>query len=507
MAMGWTLAPTPHFEVYSNAGSEEARALAAGFERLHLFFSRQFGVTPRGPVRVICFATADEFAEYRTRPDTNAFFIGGTGGDYIVMPVGARGDLRIPAHEYAHLLLHSTGWNLPLWLGEGISEVASTVRIGERDSFIGGEARDRAQALRSGRWMPLPELFSRTGNQEPGFYAQSWALADLLMLSPKYAPAFPAFLATVAAGAPGERAIHSVYHATIEAVDADLRARIAHASHPVPLPGVAGLPAEIATREIDGRALLEGLRGTMAFNRGDTAAALALWKKAIDLGIEDAGLCYRYAVLANDTAALERTLALDPGFDDARFKLALEEKNAGRAESAVLHLRAMREISAGRAFAYWIALSDALLDLGRRAESKDAAARAAQAASTDAERGRAAHLKWQADTELAVEFDGDQARTVRVPVDGPPRNPFIEPGDHARSVEAELEEVECGDVGLKVKLQESGRPLTLTVPDPTRVQIRNAGSVAFELTCGPQQRRKVLVEYTAGGVLRGLELR
>jgi hypothetical protein len=53
----------------------------------------------------------------------------------------------------------------------------------------------------------------------------------------------------------------------------------------------------------------------------------------------------------------------------------------------------------------------------------------------------------------------------------------------------------------------AGSPLVLSVPDPSRVQIRNAGGIAFEFTCGPQQGRKVLVEYTAAGVLRGLELR
>ena len=51
-------------------------------------------------------------------------------------------------------------------------------------------------------------------------------------------------------------------------------------------------------------------------------------------------------------------------------------------------------------------------------------------------------------------------------------------------------------------------PLTLAVPDPSRVQIRNAGAVAFEFICGPQEARKVLVEYApAGSILRGLEFR
>ena len=50
-------------------------------------------------------------------------------------------------------------------------------------------------------------------------------------------------------------------------------------------------------------------------------------------------------------------------------------------------------------------------------------------------------------------------------------------------------------------------PLTLVVPDPSRVQIRNAAAAAFEFTCGPQEPRTVLVDYAASTlVLRGLTL-
>jgi hypothetical protein len=96
-----------------------------------------------------------------------------------------------------------------------------------------------------------------------------------------------------------------------------------------------------------------------------------------------------------------------------------------------------------------------------------------------------------------------------VPVGGSARNPFIEAGEGALRTEATLREVECaenGGIGLVVE-NAQGR-LTLGIPDPSRVEIRNAGGVAFEFTCGPQQARRVLVEYAAKSmILRGLELR
>src|SRR5262249_43168916 len=129
------------------------------------------------------------------------------------------------------------------------------------------------------------------------------------------------------------------------------------------------------------------------------------------------------------------------------------------------------------------------------------------------ERARARDLAWLADSELSVEIatgaDGRREfRTVRIPVNSAPRNPFIEAGEEAASVEAKLVRVECPDERIQVVVSTSRGPLTLTIPDPARVQIRNAGGERFEFVCGPQSARPVLVEYTiATKVLRGLELR
>ena len=117
-----------------------------------------------------------------------------------------------------------------------------------------------------------------------------------------------------------------------------------------------------------------------------------------------------------------------------------------------------------------------------------------------------------ADTETTVEIaatpDGRREfRTVRVPVNAPPRNPFIEAEDNALSISATLDRVECVDDTISLIVTSRNGTLSLAVPDPTRVQIRNAGGVKFEFTCGPQPSRPVLVEYTAQNILRGLELR
>jgi tetratricopeptide (TPR) repeat protein len=219
-------------------------------------------------------------------------------------------------------------------------------------------------------------------------------------------------------------------------------------------------------------------------------------------------LCYRYAVLANNAGlpadqirpALERAVALDPRFDDAHYLLALLEKNAGRNEPALAHLRAMQTVAPARAYAYWSATADALLQLDRRAEAKEAARKAAVHATAPAERAHAGLLAQIADTDLAVQVATDaegrvQLLTTRAPHDTANWNPFIEPGDDIRRVQGALRRIECGDSGTRLVIETSTGPLTLAIADPTRVQMRNSPP---EFTCGPQESpAAVAVEYAA----------
>jgi hypothetical protein len=345
----------------------------------------------------------------------------------------------------------------------------------------------------------------------------------MLMLAPNYGPRFPLLLGSVASGIGSETALRDVYHTSPETLTRDLHAWLARIPPPVPLPGMAAVapPTQpVLISSLASRGMLADLRGVIALGKEDRAGALAAWRQAMDLGITDATLCYRYAVLADQRGlpaeqvrgALERAIALQPDFDDAHFSLALKEQNAGKSQSAINHLRAIRAISPARAFLYWTAMADALLDLGRRADSRAAAVQAREHALTDAERDHAEQLIYMADTDFAVQLtSGADGRAhfqaIRVPHDQPPRNPFIEPGDRIQRAEATLSRVECGDDGISVVVSRQEGDVTLSIPDPSRVQIRNTTpGVSFEFTCGAQTPRKVIVEYTAARVLRGLEL-
>jgi hypothetical protein len=234
-------------------------------------------------------------------------------------------------------------------------------------------------------------------------------------------------------------------------------------------------------------------------------------------------LCFRYALLASAKEldaeeirrALARAVALKPDFDDARFNLALLEKNLGRYESALEHLRAMRNVAPARAFTYWIATADALNELGRRDEAKGAAQTAASHATTPAERQHASQLAYLAETDLAVQFTRDESGqpkmiTTRTPHNLPNWNAFIEPGDEIHRVQGTLREINCDGAITLIMVRADGKLLKLTIPDPSRVQMRNAPA---EFVCGRQRATPVTIEYaaskTAGsksdGVVRGME--
>src|SRR5436305_9644234 len=105
--------------------------------------------------------------------------------------------------------------------------------------------------------------------------------------------------------------------------------------------------------------------GKLALGKGNRHEAIEYWQKALDAHVQDAGLLYRYALLAEEMAlplaelerALKAAIEIQNHFADARYKLALLESNNGEFTKAVEQLRAMGRPTPDRAFAYWTALA------------------------------------------------------------------------------------------------------------------------------------------------------
>jgi Tfp pilus assembly protein PilF len=559
-APGWRLTRSEHFEVYAQSSDQRARAILMWFEQLRVFFQQQIGGPAAGPpVRVIVFSSEAEYTPYRLRSLADAYYVGYGNQNYIVLGSDSPAKFGLASHEYAHLALRGRGLQLPPWLKEGLAEFFATLRIGPGSTWIGGELAGRMSTLRRGNWLPIPDLLSLSAEAQQReerdradlFYGESWALTEMLVLSPHYAPGFQRLLANIATGSPGLAALNTTYGKPAEAVLRDLHAWVDHLPPPLELAAVVAGAAPVAVSEVRplaARVLLAQLLlaageytraearlsalavdapdspdvsaalGMIALHKGDSAGARRAWKKAIDQGIADPRLCYNDATLADQAGlppeairpALERAIALDPDFDDARFQLALIDKNAGRYDAAIAGLQAMRTVPETRAFAYWLALADTFNELGRRPEAQSAAKHAAEHATSGAEHAHAAQQLYIAETDPGVQFARDadgrvQLVTTRIPHQTADWNPFIEPGDDLRRVQGQLRAIDCGDV-TTIHVEAGGSMLALTIPDLHHVQMRNAPA---EFTCGPQNpAASVVVDYAAAGsIVRGMDFR
>src|SRR4051794_231154 len=537
----WTLAANDRFEVYSESGEASARATLTWLERLRAMLVREVGIRPDRvrPARVIGFASAASYAPYRLSSSADAYYVGTEGRDYIVMSLEGPRAAGIAAHEYAHMALHTSGAEVPRWLAEGLAEVFGA---------LGADRPEHSQTLRRTPWIPLGQLLRLRETPSGVYYAESWALADLLALSPEYGGKLRALVGALPAMGP-EAAFASVYGRTLDQLTSDVRAWIERqkTGPPVRLAGLAGEGAAsvaavspVHARTVLAQMLLDAGRsaraeaqfrelpagigdvqaalGTIAIGRGDRQEARERWTRALELGVSDDALCYRYAAAAQDGGiaaaeirpVLERAIAIRPEFDDALYSLALIEKNAGETEAALVHLRAMGEPGPARAFAYWSAISDALNTLDRHDEAEAAAKRAAAHALTAAEKARAEELAYIAQTELTVQLARGHMVTTRIPRRTSGWNPFVEPLDDVRTVEGALVEIDCSAPATRFVVESDGARFRLAVPDPSRVQMKNAPA---EFICGAQSNATVRVVFAErrteedDGIVRGMEFR
>ena len=568
----WTLARTNRLEVYSQDGADRARQTLARFAHLQAFFD-QVGLIPVSAnvtlpiLRVISFRSEKEYEDFRLRSNADAYYAGSENQAYIVTPGMHAVDSAIGAHEYAHYFLHAAGLKLPVWLDEGLAEFFSTVRIANRGCTLGGVLPARLETLHRHRWLPLSELVALAGTPaalqtRDGaslFYAESWALVDLLVLSPEYAPRFHDLIATLNTGKASAPVLTSIYGRSLESIARDLQVRVSkhifnelnyqavpQAQVHVEISGLSdaqstALLADLLTAEgrlQQAEALYSALAqhspknqnvlaalGAIAIREHEPQRAIQYWREAMAGGVEDADICYRYALLADDAGlptaeirrALERAVLLKPHFDDARYKLALLESNAGDFPAAVRQFLAIRSVPPARAFSYWAALSYASMESGDRDTAKNAAQQARKCAPTAANRLRANQLEYMADTDVAVQFAHDadgrsRLEQIRVPHGTSDWNPFIEPTDQIKQAEGQLREIVCAAGKLRGILVETPNgSVVLDIPDPRHVLMTN-GPVEF--TCGPQPLRLIKVQYASayanastGGVVRGIAFR
>ncbi|MGD1091060.1 MAG: hypothetical protein ABSB35_03595 [Bryobacteraceae bacterium] len=563
----WIGVTNSHVEIYSQTGDEARQRALLWFERLRTIFVHGGfvpGIVPPAdlPVlRVIGFRSTQEYRQFQLRSTADAYYAGDGHRNYIVMPSLEPRHFAMAAHEYAHFALHAVGLTIPSWLGEGLAEYLSTLRIVNSGYEIGGDLPARTLNLRRKKWIPLAELLDfrlepASSQDLDAFYAQSWLLADMLMTSPEYRAGLAEFITELNAGSLSHEAFAKVYGKSLDAVGQDLASWFTRKRNPLvvqsQIPESATI-SPLALTDTQSSAMLSDLLvvtgnldrarnqyveiarraphdpdvhaalGNIAFSKGDRAEALREWHQALEDGLKDADLCFRYALTAEDSgapqadvrAALMHAIAIRPSFDDARFKLALLESNAGNYQATVDQLRAMAVPHGSRAFGYWTALAYASLELGKRDEAVAAAQEALSEASTEQDREHARQLAYFATTDLKTQMVHDsegrtRMTTTRVDLGTTDWNPFVEPSDRMLRSKGQLTEVLCdADKLIGFRVLTATGPITVDVPDPHHVLIENGPN---EFVCGEVQSGSVRFDYaiveTVGGnknVLRGMK--
>jgi len=284
----WVRVATANFELYTTAGEDAGRGLILRLERLRAVMQPILGWRGesrdewRGDVRdererpvcVIAFGSRDEFQPYAPIGRSVGFFLPGARRDFMVLG-GASAESRAAAHEYAHLVMARSGFRLPPWLNEGLAELYSNLEEGRSEPrmAIGRFIPGRVLSLRRGAWIGLARLISAEANSEAftsanmvdSAYAESWLLAHMLVLDPRYAKKFPDLLAALQTSETAE-AFRQVYGKSIGQVEQDLKAYLevgqANARILGDPPALAALRIEVDPEaDFDGRAALAEMLG------------------------------------------------------------------------------------------------------------------------------------------------------------------------------------------------------------------------------------------------------
>lgn len=221
-AAEWRRIDTPNFIVVGDASAKDLGRIAAQFESFRETLGRVLGerITASAvPTVVFVFPNARAFQPYQRTFQGRAVEVAGAfHGDrdfnYItVLNDGRPGGMRVIFHEYAHLVIANISMNLPAWLNEGLAEYYSTFEIERdgREASIGRPVESHLRVLARFPALPIQQLIRvdrgsalyNEGNRRSVFYAQSWALAHMLLLGePSRTSELADYLRHVNAGVP-----------------------------------------------------------------------------------------------------------------------------------------------------------------------------------------------------------------------------------------------------------------------------------------------------------------
>jgi len=531
----WLRMLSSNFELYTNAGERTGRQALQRLEEIRHVFQEAAGSRPTPlPVRVFVFGSERAIRDFRPSSNTRGFYQSGPERDYIAM-VDGEDVFRIVFHEYVHLVLHHSSSSLPRWLEEGTAEFYSTLETGKDRLLLGRVIRQHVQLLRAAEWMSAAELTkARRGTaindeqEKTGvFYAQSWALVHMLNMSPKYRKQLPYFSEMLGQAAPAELAFEKAFGVGWEKAIEDLRSYVSGGRFGVVAIGwqpaaVADIESEAVTEasaelaQVDlllrmgkgeeagkrlkrlstigeGSAEWETAMGFYHLGRKENDLAEQYLLKAIGTGRATADAYFEHAMLLRNMGGednqverlLRETIGRNPKHAEAHFLLGLRASQKGDHKEAVSLFEQAVAVLPRQSY-FWHALAFSYHHLGLQGQSRLAARRAADTASTQHEFEMAqAALRLTAQPVVAA---APSKEAVHVP-EGWKRK------QGEGHLEGVLEHIECLGTAARFQIRSEGKAVLVWVDRPGEVLLKTASSLTFEFACGTQKPRRVAVEY------------
>jgi hypothetical protein len=285
-AAEWRRLDSPNFIVIGEVSERNLWRVAAQFESFRETLRRVLSADATAapvPTVVIVFPNLRAFEPYQRLYEGKAVnaagaFHGDRDFNYItILDDGRHDGIRVIFHEYAHLVISNIAMNLPPWLNEGLAEYYSSFEIERdgREARIGRPIEGHLRVLSRFPLLPIEQLIRvdrssslyNEGDRRSVFYAQSWALAHMLLLGePARVGELADFLRHVNAGVPAVEAWQRVFGGA--SIERDLQrylrrqtfrtvryrfeeklTRLEATSRPLPEPDVKALLASLYLRQ------------------------------------------------------------------------------------------------------------------------------------------------------------------------------------------------------------------------------------------------------------------
>jgi tetratricopeptide (TPR) repeat protein len=335
LAQDWEILKTDNFTVLGDTGDTHLRKTA---EELELFRRVLASLFPNAsfvhqlPVRVVIFKSQRSFRPFWPQHDgkpriVGGYFLEGTPAYIAICTETPESRKRTVTgkrilHEYVHYFLENNFAYVPVWIHEGLAQYYSTFKVRDQGEKIqiGSPLTRPMETLRMEPLLPLKALFSvefnsadyNEGRRTPLFYAQTWALVHLLLMSPEYSPGFSGFVTALDLGAPVESAFQKHFGKSLEETEKELDQYVHAFSLPV---RNYEFPESIQKEEhlevsTLGEHEIEFYKGELHYRLGKRKEAEEHYLRSIDLDNDFAEALVRLAEMRIEAGQLDGSMQL-----------------------------------------------------------------------------------------------------------------------------------------------------------------------------------------------------